>query len=105
MFKNYLKIAFRNLSKNKTYSFVNILGLSVGIAVTIFIMVWVEHQLNYDGFHKNGKRIYQVYRRDKTQNPSEGSEITSGLAANDLKSEFPEIENAGYFKHGKKRRF
>lgn len=60
MFKNYLKIAFRNLQKQKLYSLINITGLAVGLAVCMMIMLYVTHEMTYDRFHTNAKRIYKL---------------------------------------------
>lgn len=60
MLKNYLKIAFRSLLKNKVYSVINIVGLSVGMACCILILFHVQDELSYDNFHENGDRIYRV---------------------------------------------
>jgi putative ABC transport system permease protein len=60
MFKNYLKIAFRNLQKQKLYSLINITGLAVGLAVCIMIMLYITHEMTYDRFHTNAKRIYKL---------------------------------------------
>ncbi|MES2265998.1 MAG: ABC transporter permease [Bacteroidota bacterium] len=60
MFKNYLKIALRNLQKQKLYSFINISGLAVGLAVCMMIMLYVTHEMTYDRFHKDAKRIYKL---------------------------------------------
>jgi putative ABC transport system permease protein len=60
MFKNYLKIAFRNLQKQKLYSMINITGLAVGLAVCMMIMLYVTHEMTYDRFHANAKRIYKL---------------------------------------------
>ncbi len=62
MFKNYLKIAFRTIRKHKGYSLINILGLSLGMASCILIMLWVQNELSYNKFHKNRDRIYRVYQ-------------------------------------------
>ena len=62
MFKNYLKIAFRNLRKHKGYSLINIIGLSLGMAICILILLWVQHELSYDRFHKNRDFIYRIYQ-------------------------------------------
>lgn len=62
MLLNYFKIALRNLRKNPGYSFINISGLSVGIASSILIMLWVADEYSYDKFHPNYDRIYQVYQ-------------------------------------------
>jgi putative ABC transport system permease protein len=58
MFKNYLKIAMRNILGHKGYSFINISGLAVGIAVCIFILLWVRDELSYNRFHKNINNLY-----------------------------------------------
>ena len=60
MLKNYLKIAVRNLFKNRTYSFINIAGLAMGISVSVLILMFVMHEFSYDKFHKDHKRIYRV---------------------------------------------
>lgn len=62
MLKNYIKIAFRNLLKNKVYSFINIFGLAIGMAVTIMIGLWVSDELNYNNYYKNKSKIAQVYQ-------------------------------------------
>lgn len=60
MVKNYFKIAWRNLSKNKFYSIINISGLAVGLATGIMLLLWVQNELSYDKFHKDYKNIYQL---------------------------------------------
>ena len=57
MYKNYFKTALRNLWKNKGYSAINIMGLAVGMAVTLLIGLWVQHQLSFDDFHENKDNI------------------------------------------------
>lgn len=61
MLINYLKIALRNLIKNSIYSFINIVGLSVGLACSILILLWVNHELSFDTFHTKRDRLYQVW--------------------------------------------
>lgn len=58
MLKNYIKIALRNLTKQKLYSLINISGLAIGLAVCMIIMMYVSHEMTYDRFHKNGDRIF-----------------------------------------------
>jgi len=60
MFKNYLKIAFRNIIRHKGFSFINIAGLAVGLAVCFLILLWVQDELGYDSFHKNYDRIHRI---------------------------------------------
>ncbi|WP_028664141.1 ABC transporter permease [Runella zeae] len=60
MLHNYLKIAWRNLLKNKVFSFINVMGLAVGMAVSMLILLYVSHELSYDRFHPKGKRIFHT---------------------------------------------
>ena len=60
MFKNYIKIALRHLKKYKTYTSINLIGLSVGIAVCIIISLWVKYELSFDKYHEHTNEIYRV---------------------------------------------
>ncbi len=60
MIKNYLKIAFRNIVRHKAYSLINISGLAIGMAASILILLWVQHELSYDRFHKNADQTYRI---------------------------------------------
>ncbi len=62
MFKNYFKIAWRNLMKSKAFSFINILGLTIGITVCMMIYLFIMNEFSFDNFHKNGDKIYRVMR-------------------------------------------
>ena len=70
MFKNYLKISWRNLIQNKVYSFINITGLAIGLAVCMLIVLYVGHEYSYDRFHKNAERIFSVKSKIKLGNDS-----------------------------------
>lgn len=72
MIKNYFKIAWRNLLKNKVYSFINIFGLAIGMAVTIMITLWVIDELNFNKFFENHDQIAQVYQ-SQTSNGNIGT--------------------------------
>ena len=93
MLKNYLKIAFRNLIRKKVFSFINIFGLAIGMACTILILLWVQDELSYDNFNKNGDNIYRVlYESD---NRADGIWGTSpGLLAPEAKKVIPEVVDA-----------
>lgn len=93
MLKNYLKIAFRNLRKNKLFSFLNIAGLSIGMAVCILILLFVQYERDFDGIHKKN-----IYRLDEVQK-WEGMVAPQKVALSmypmgpTLVEEFPEILN------------
>jgi putative ABC transport system permease protein len=63
MFKNYLTVAVRNLMRHKAYALINIAGLSVGMACTILLLLWVQYELSYDRYHDNADRIFRVASR------------------------------------------
>jgi putative ABC transport system permease protein len=63
MIQNYLKTAFRNLVNNRAYSFINIAGLSFGLACSMLIILYVKDEVSYERFHKNSAHVYQVVRR------------------------------------------
>ncbi len=65
MFKNYFKTAFRNLARNKIYSFINTAGISLGLACAMLIMLYVKDEVSYDGFHKNVNNIYRIVSKRK----------------------------------------
>src|SRR6266496_861552 len=60
MFKNYFKTAFRNLQRNGLYSFINITGLSIGIAGCMLIFLYIQYELSYDRYNKNADQIYRL---------------------------------------------
>jgi len=91
MIKNYLKIAFRNIYRNKTYSFINIFGLAIGMACSILILLWVQEELSYDDFHENGDEIYQAYLKATSDDNVGFQSTTSPAIAGILKNEYPEI--------------
>lgn len=73
MFKNYFKIAWRNLIKKKAYSIINIFGLGLGIACCFLIFMFVQDELSYDNYHENGNRIYRVIHGNKSEKGSQES--------------------------------
>ncbi|UCD17319.1 MAG: ABC transporter permease, partial [Candidatus Zixiibacteriota bacterium] len=60
MFRNFMKVAVRNLQRHKAYSFINIVGLAVGMACCMLIMLWVVDEVSYDNFHENGNNVYRI---------------------------------------------
>ena len=65
MIRNFFKIAWRNLLRNKGFSFINIFGLAVGMASTILILLWIQNEMSHERFHKKLDRIYTLNNRDK----------------------------------------
>jgi len=60
MIKNYLKIALRNIIRHKAFAAINIAGLAIGMACSIFILLWVQNELSYDRFNKNANEICRI---------------------------------------------
>ena len=105
MLKNYLKIAWRNLIKSKAHSFINIAGLSVGLACSLLILLWVQNELSIDQYHTNGKRLYSVYERQYVDNKILGQYGTPGLLPEELKKQIPEIEASTGISYGDENTF
>jgi len=101
MLRNYLKIAWRNLIRNKSFSLLNIVGLSIGLAVTALILIWINYELGVDQYHTNKNRIYQVYN----QYPVEGEiwtwNSTPKIMAPTIKKDYPEVEHISRFYYDK----
>src|ERR1700748_639404 len=94
MIRNYIKIAWRNLSRNKGFAITNLLGLTIGITCTIFIFLWVNDELAYDKFNTNYNSIYQVIaNRDLKNNIFTDNNIVFPLAKS-LETGYPQIKNA-----------
>ncbi len=96
MLKNYLKIALRNITKNKTYSIINISGLAIGMACFIFIIFYIQYELSYDKFNKNGDQIYRVILNpgNTAYQGKDGFNVTPAPLVPVIKTECPEIVNA-----------
>ncbi|MDX1671657.1 MAG: ABC transporter permease [Balneolaceae bacterium] len=98
MLKNYLKIAYRNLVKQKGYSLINILGLAVGLASCIIILLYVIHELSYDKHHEKSDRIYRVIAKiDFSGNYLELATVPAPMGPT-LKQDFPEVEAVTRFR-------
>jgi len=100
MFKNYMKVAFRNIIRHKGFSVINITGLAVGMACCILIFLWVEDEKSYDQFHKNGKNMYIVATHIKYGSRTSTSSGTPSALGPALKDEYPEIVNSVRFCNG-----
>ena len=94
MWKNYLKIAFRNIRKQKSYTLINVSGLAIGLSCCILIMLWVQDELLFDRFHENLDRIYRIVCNMKISNTSRYTASTPAPLSAAVKKDFPEIEKA-----------
>jgi putative ABC transport system permease protein len=93
MLRNYIKIALRNLIRNKLYSLINVLGLAIGMASCLMIFLWVKDELSYDRFHQNAGRIYRVERKVDFRDMHGQAPITSGPYGPAMIRDYPEIDN------------
>src|SRR5882757_479001 len=93
MFKNYLKVAFRNLWKNKGFSFINIIGLAVGMASAIVILLWIQNEVSYDGFHEKRDRIYEAWNRAAFSGEMHSWNTTPKVLGAAMQRDFPEVEH------------
>jgi putative ABC transport system permease protein len=93
MFKNYMNTTLRNLTRNKFYSIINILGLAVGLACTILILIYVHYELSFDAFHKDSDRIFRFLQLEDKEN-SVYLYSSPELLARVLKENIPEVEHA-----------
>jgi putative ABC transport system permease protein len=91
MIRNYLKIAWRNLMKNKVFSFINIFGLSVGLTCCMLISLYIYHEVSYDKQHENGDRIYQLGTAFIDDGVEDRGGNTSAPLGRMLQQEYPEI--------------
>ncbi|UOE52152.1 ABC transporter permease [Mucilaginibacter sp. SMC90] len=93
MFKNYLKIAWRNLVRQRLYSLINISGLAVGLAVCMLIMLYVAHEHSYDRFHKNADRIFRPFAETKINGNTMYLDHMSYASGQIIKQSQPTVED------------
>jgi putative ABC transport system permease protein len=95
MIRNYLKIAFRNLARNKAFSFINIFGLAVGLATCMLIMLYIFSETGYDTQHQGADRIYRIVGRGSTMTGELKDKPWAAVSAPTawgLKADMPEVE-------------
>lgn len=93
MFKNYFKIAIRNLTKNKLHTGINLIGLSLGLGVSILIFFFVQFELSFDDFHQESELIYRVQRHEMIDGEMSDSYSVPIIAAPTFVDEFPQISH------------
>jgi putative ABC transport system permease protein len=94
MIRNYLKLAWRNLNKNKIFSFINVFGLSVGLTCCILIALYIFHETSYDKHYPNSHRIYQLGTTFIDQGVEDKGLRSSAPLGGMLQQEYPEIESS-----------
>ncbi|UCE18447.1 MAG: ABC transporter permease [Gemmatimonadota bacterium] len=99
MFKNYLKIALRNMERHKGYSLINIFGLAVGMSCMILILLWIQDELSYDRFHKNAKEIYRLVPQESGIRYA----VSHAPIGHTLKEDYSEIVSASRVSIGEDR--
>jgi putative ABC transport system permease protein len=104
MFKNYLKVALRNFYKHKSYSFINISGLAIGMACCMLIMLWVQDELNYERFNENIDDIFCIVNYPPENPNSYDSSVPAPLIPF-LRDKYADIKNASRFKASGRRLF
>ena len=99
MLKNYLKIALRNLRRNKGYAFINIIGLAIGLAVCLLIGLYVRHELSYDRFHEKSDRIVRIGTNLQSPDGSSTKAASVGWPVGRiLAAEYPEVKQVTYMR-------
>jgi putative ABC transport system permease protein len=94
MFKNYLKVAFRSLNKNRAYAIINILGLALGLTVTILVFLFVKEETSYDKHWNGYDRTYRVALNASLMGQKVNAPISPSPMANALRTEFTDVETA-----------
>src|SRR5690606_7777722 len=99
MFKNYFKVAIRNILKHKFYSAINILGMTIGVTACILIVLYVADELSYDRFHKDADRIYQIGLHGKIGGQNIRTTTTCPPLSRAMSEEIPDVEESTRISH------
>ncbi|MFN8306818.1 MAG: ABC transporter permease [Ferruginibacter sp.] len=94
MLTNFFKVAWRNLLRNKGFSFINIAGLAIGMAAAILITLWIQHEMSYDQFHAKKDRIYEAWNKAHFSGKLQCWNTTPKILARTLEKDVPEVERA-----------
>jgi len=93
MWRNFIRVAIRNISKNKTFNLINIAGLAIGLASAIFIILYIVNELKYDRFHENADNIYRLYIDGKMAGEQFKGAWNSPIFGPTFYEDIPEVEN------------
>jgi putative ABC transport system permease protein len=102
MLRNYIKIALRHLRKNRGFSMLNVLGLSLGLACAVLILLWIRDEVDYNKFNKKYDRLFQVLENHDYNGKIYTFAATPGRLAAALKAELPEVRNAARMDWGER---
>lgn len=105
MIKNFFKVAFRSLWRQKGYSFLNIFGLAIGMACSLLILLWIRDEVAVDNFHAKGDRLYSVYERQYYDGKIESGHYTPGVLPEEMKKTLPDVEMSSGFDGGQRMTF
>lgn len=94
MLKNYLKVALRNMKRHKSYSFINIAGLAIGMGCCVVLFLYIQNELSYDRFHEKADRIFRVFSQSEKNGQVDRFAWTPAPLAPALLNDFPEVEQA-----------
>ncbi|HZH37567.1 MAG TPA: ABC transporter permease, partial [Flavisolibacter sp.] len=110
MFRNYVKIAIRNLLRQKAFSIINISGLAIGMASAVLILLWIQNEVSHDRFHEKDDRIYTLNNRDRFNGEYWAWNSTPKMLGPTIKADYPDVEDVvrtsgtGFlFSYGEKR--
>jgi putative ABC transport system permease protein len=97
MIRNYLVVALRNIRRNTSFSIINIMGLALGMACSMLILLWVQHEKHMDGFHADDELLYSVYERQYHDGQIDAGHYTPGILAEEIKKVIPQIQYSSPF--------
>jgi len=100
LLKNYFKITYRNLLRNKAFSTINVIGLAIGLTCSMLIMLWVNDEMSFDRFHSDYMNIYRVVEMQQQNGEKFPVAVTPAPLASGLKNDFPEVQSSTLLKTG-----
>lgn len=105
MLRNYIKIAWRNLLKNKAFTIINLSGLTIGMTAVLLIAAWVQYQMGFERFHTHEDSLFKVYNRSTGPGEIYTWDVTSGPLGAALEKDFPEVAQSSRIYWSKDRLF
>lgn len=97
MLKNLLKISIRTIIKDRTYSILNVAGLTIGITCSMFLLMYILHELSYDRYHENARNIYRIVSNIREPDNAFTWAVVQVPLADELRDNYPEVKNAVRF--------